>query len=118
MVPDTTTLLLEIAADVRDLRKQVATLNAEIEALRNGASGEVWLRTTPAAIALKSQGVRSASTLRGYVRNGILNVAQGQIRNASSGDGRPEWEFNIAACATRIAWFKALDASQKRAIAS
>lgn len=118
MNQDAMALLLEIAADMRDMRGQIATLNAELEAYRTGGSREVWLRTTPAAIALKSQGVTSGSTLRGYVRNGILNVAQGQIRNASSGDGRPEWEFNISACADRIAWFKSLDSTQKRAIAS
>lgn len=107
------TVLLALCDEVRALRQEVAALRSN-----NLPIGDVWLRTNAAAEALATQGVTSGQVLRRFVQSGVLSEAQGQIRNASSGSGRAEWEFNIAACSDRIAWFKGLSADQRRAIAS
>ena len=110
---DVMTVLLALCDEVRELRQEVAAMR-----VTSAPIGDVWMRTNDAAEALKTQGVASGQVLRRFVQDGVLSEAQGHIRNASSGSGRPEWEFNISACSDRIAWFKGLSWDQRRAIAS
>lgn len=108
---DLMTVVLELCAEVRSLQAEVAKIGGVA-----APTGDVWLRTNAAAAALSTQGITSGQVLRRFIQNGVLSEAQAQIRNAAIGDARPEWEFNIAACSDRIAWYKSLTSDQKRAI--
>ena len=88
-------LLAEVLLSQKALMAEVRALRSQLEG--HPGTGQGWMRSADAAIALKSEGVLSAKHLRKLVNASVFSTKKGEIRNVSAGD-RPTWEYNVPAC--------------------
>jgi hypothetical protein len=108
MTPESEKLIAEMYLNQHRMMEEIRALRAQLEG--HPGIGEGWMRSSDAAIALKSEGVLNAKHLRKLIKVGVFSVRKGEIRNASEGN-RTTWEFNIPACRKALQrYFKGIQA--------
>ena len=95
MSPDSEKLLAEVLLSQKALMAEVRALRAQLEG--HPGTGQGWMRSADAAIALKSEGILSAKHLRKLVNANVFSAKKGEVRNVSTGD-RSTWEYHIPNC--------------------
>ncbi|BAU12552.1 hypothetical protein LEP3755_30820 [Leptolyngbya sp. NIES-3755] len=60
--------------------------------------GQGWMRTSEAALALKSDGVLNARHLRKLQVDKVFSEKNGEIRNVSKGTEKARWEYHVPKC--------------------
>ena len=120
MNPDISQMIGRLVLDVARMGDELASLQERLSDLRAAplVPEQYWLSTKDAAKSpsLKAQGITSPEELRDLVRWGVLPVDNEHVRDVALSPGKAIYEFNLVLCAQQIAWWKGLEAWERKQI--
>ncbi|NEQ47524.1 MAG: hypothetical protein F6K00_29875 [Leptolyngbya sp. SIOISBB] len=120
MNPDISQMIGRLVLDVARMGDELASLKDRLSDLRSSSliPDQYWLSTKEAAKSqtLKAQGISNPEELRDLVRWGVLPIDNEHVRDVALSPGKAIYEFNVMLCAQQVAWWKSLEAWERKQI--
>lgn len=95
MISDSETLIAQMYLNQQRMMAEIKALRVALEG--HPAISDGWMTEKDAAVALKAEGIKSASHLKKLRLDGAFSESKGEIRNVGKGE-IPRWQYYIPNC--------------------